>query len=155
MSNGSGSNRRSASRPRKLSSSVARCFAASRSAPAFLREVSSPSSFFERSHAGLTPHDKGSHHVRKDHHVPNGHHGELAKIAFIPGFFCLCHAISFHLSPLYRGNGSCANAPDVRGFNQSTSRLMPEEEPAKPRVFSPYIQPANTQRAQPYGLRKN
>ena len=69
---------------------------------------------FQRSYARLAPHNKGRHHVREDHHVPNGHHGELAKIAFVTGFFCLCHAISFHLSPLYRGKGSCANDPDVR-----------------------------------------
>ena len=69
---------------------------------------------FQRSHARLAPHNEGRHHVREDHHIPDGHHGELAKIAFVTGFFCLCHAISFHLFPLYRGKGSCANDPDVR-----------------------------------------
>ncbi len=77
---------------------------------------------FQRPHARLTPHDKRRHHVRKDHHVPDRHHGELAKIAFVPGLFCLCHAISFHLIPLYRGKGTCANAPVDQGFNQSTEQ---------------------------------
>jgi hypothetical protein len=47
----------------------------------------------------------------------------------------LCHAISFHLSPLYRGKGTCANAPDVRGFKQSTSQLTTQEDCGKKALY--------------------
>jgi len=61
---------------------------------------------------GLTPHEQKASSCKERSPMSRmGIMGSLRRIAFIPGFFCLCHAISFHLSPLYRGKTEVAPMP--------------------------------------------